>query len=105
MNEENLYRRAIKLWGEEAQINMVADECAQLIKAIMKMKRTGDVKKQLHNFIEEVVDVEIMIEQMKILLEDSEIYFDTRERKIYGLKFKLDEGESVVNALYGNSER
>lgn len=57
----------------EDQRNMMAEECAELIQAIMKLKRccgsdadrTNDV---YVNFVEEVADVLVVAEQMKMYI-------------------------------------
>ena len=62
----SIYERAVKQWGDAAQIDMVVEECAELIKAIQKYKRkpSEETKKAIH---EECADVLIMIEQVKIM--------------------------------------
>ena len=37
-----LYLRAIRNWGEEAQTDMVNEECGELITAIAQFKRGGE---------------------------------------------------------------
>ena len=54
--------RAIEYYGAENQENMCVEECAELIQAINK-KHRGDP----HNIPEEIADVEIMLEQLKII--------------------------------------
>ncbi len=54
--------RAIEHYGAEHQENMCIEECAELIQAINK-KHRGEA----HNIPEEIADVEIMLEQLKII--------------------------------------
>lgn len=65
-DEQVLYENAIKLWGADFQKQMMVEECAELIKALMKEKRkiNGSTKEQV---ISELADVSIMLEQMAIL--------------------------------------
>jgi len=63
----NIYERALRTWGIDAQLGMVIEECAELIKAINKHWRGKCTKEEL---IEECVDVELMIAQMKEYFKD-----------------------------------
>jgi len=36
MNSAEIKARALKVWGRDAQLGMVQEECAELIKAINK---------------------------------------------------------------------
>lgn len=64
MNKEYLYKKAIAVWGIQAQLNMAVEECAELIKAIQKRKRGND-NSTIDPLLEEMADVEIMLEQLK----------------------------------------
>ena len=63
----NIYEQALKAWGATAQLGMVQEECAELIKAINKYWRGKACKADV---IEECVDVELMINQMRELFKD-----------------------------------
>jgi NTP pyrophosphatase (non-canonical NTP hydrolase) len=77
ISEEN--KKTAKYYGYEAQSNQLIEECAELIQAVNKYRRasTGlgvpvaEDKKAvaLDNLVEEIADVEIMLEQIKYLLE------------------------------------
>jgi len=60
-----IFTDAIGLWGEEAQLDVAIEECAELIKAICKRKR-GDAFAE-EKILEEAADVAIMIEQLKVM--------------------------------------
>ncbi len=74
-----LNKETAKYFGYEAQSNQLVEECAELIQAVSKYRRvtTGvglpvaDYKKTvaLDNLIEEIADVEVMLEQIKYLLQ------------------------------------
>lgn len=70
MTEQELYKETIGRYGDN-QLEMLVEECAELIKAVQKLKRAGDhgtdveLADAMENFIEEQVDVEIMLGQMK----------------------------------------
>ena len=63
----NIYERALRVWGINAQLGMVIEECAELIKVINKHWRGKATKEEL---IEECVDVDLMIAQMKEYFKD-----------------------------------
>lgn len=61
-------------FGYEAQSNQLVEECAELIQAVSKYRRAaakGEDEKliALSNLVEEIADVEIMLEQVKDLLQ------------------------------------
>lgn len=62
MTTEELYRTAIRRYGAEAQERQAVEECAELITAISHKQRDRE-----HNIEEEIADVEIMLEQLKII--------------------------------------
>ena len=57
-----ILKAAINYYGAEHQENMCIEECAELIQAINK-KRRG----KPHNIPEEIADVEITLEQLKLI--------------------------------------
>lgn len=70
----SVYQNAIDLWGATSQIDMMIEECAELIHALQKIKRGRPV-----NVSEELADVEIMCEQMRVIFSSSKI---DREKEI-----------------------
>lgn len=66
MNNEELYKIAIETYGDEAQINQGIEEMAELIQAINKFRR-NPCAETLKGIAEEIADVEIMLEQYKII--------------------------------------
>lgn len=80
ISEEN--KNVGKYYGYEAQSNQLIEECAELIQAVNKYRRAStslgipvnEEKKAIafDNLKEEIVDVEIMLEQIKYLLEIDE---------------------------------
>jgi len=63
----NIYKQALEAWGLKAQLGTVQEECADLIKVINKHFRG---KASLEELIEECVDVELMINQMREAFSD-----------------------------------
>jgi len=81
--------KAIAKWGRTSQIDMLQEECAELIVAINKYKRNN--VGTIEAVLEEIADVEIMIDQIKVLLEVNELRVDVfKEKKIDRLKDMLN---------------
>ena len=62
MTEEEILLSAIKTFGEREQEEVAIEELAELIQAISHKHRGRE-----HNIVEEIADVEIMLEQLKII--------------------------------------
>lgn len=65
-----LLEHAIRLYGEPAQMDMAVEEMAELTKAICKVKRAScaaEAAAALENAVEEMADVQIMLDQLRII--------------------------------------
>ena len=62
MNETEIFNAAISYYGERLQEEVAIEECSELIQAITHKHRGRE-----HNIAEEIADVEIMCEQLKII--------------------------------------
>ena len=62
MSDTEIMKAAISCFGGQAQENQAIEECAELIQAISHKHRGRE-----HNIAEEIADVEIMLEQLKII--------------------------------------
>ena len=86
--------RAISKWGRDAQIHMAIEEMAELIQALMKYPRKQDGS-TLNKVIEEIVDVEIMLEQLKLMFITNTglgiEYAEIKEEKLKRLEKLLPE--------------
>lgn len=83
----SLYDTAIKFFGETNQVNVAIEECSELIKALCKLRRGGD----LSSVFEEMADVEIMLEQLKIIFDcDNEVSV-YRVKKLSRLKERIEK--------------
>lgn len=88
MDERSILQKAIDQWGEDAQTKMVLEEMSELQKEICKRWRGKD---NLDAIAEEVADVEIMLEQLKMMLGiqgDVQIH---RREKLARLKERLEK--------------
>jgi NTP pyrophosphatase (non-canonical NTP hydrolase) len=59
-----LYRLAIRHWGQEAQIGMAIEECAELIAALQQYGRGRTTAEEVGG---EIADVMIMCEQLRLI--------------------------------------
>jgi hypothetical protein len=84
---QELYHLALNQWGVSSQLDMVVEECAELIKAIQKSRRH---KEDWLPIIEEAVDVGLMIEQLKVIYPIQSIWEEYRVTKLKRLKTLLE---------------
>lgn len=100
MNEQELklYDDALDLWGEQAQIMMVLEECGELIDAICKRIRG---RNELSDVASEVADVQIMCAQMSRLIQrttNSDLVEIARVEKLQRLFQRVEKAkETKVN--------
>ena len=66
MNNDDKIMKIADHYCMESQIDILQEECAELVQAVSKYKRGGD--KPISNMLEEMADVSIMIEQILYLL-------------------------------------
>ena len=78
--------------GDEYQEKVAIEECSELIQAICHKHRGRE-----HKIAEDIADVEIMIEQLKIINNCSEEVSDFKEKKMELIKSKV---ESAVKGRY-----
>jgi len=77
MSDIEILNSAIKTYGEREQEEVAIEELAELIQAISHKHRG-----RKHNIAEEIADVEIMIEQLKIINHCSVEVAEIRKEKI-----------------------
>ena len=63
--EKEVLTAAVRIYGPESQLKMVLEEMSELQKEICKLWRGKDTTLSL---AEEVADVEIMLDQLKLML-------------------------------------
>lgn len=94
-----LLDRAITTYGAPAQMDMAVEEMAELTKALCavglridhKVKRmscAAEAKAALENAVEEMADVQIMLDQLRIIFHRSTE--EVEEAKLERLKNRLD---------------
>ena len=89
--EKAIWKKALLIKGEASQIDILLEELAELIQAVIKYKRSVMYKKDINidekqiilNIAEEIADVEIMLNQMKFNFS-----FEKQVKTFYDFKFK-----------------
>ena len=79
-------------YGYPSQSSQLMEECAELIQAVNKYKRAKTSDAQyiaFRNYVEEIADVEIMLEQIKYLIGVKDA--DLEETKKFKLHRTLDK--------------
>lgn len=85
-----LLDRAIAVYGAPAQIDMAVEEMVELTKALCKIKRAQagcEVTAAIGNVVEEMADVQIMLDQLRIIFHRSTE--EAEEAKLERLKTVL----------------
>lgn len=86
-SRDEVLQRAIDTYGREAQRDMMVEEMSELTKALMKLRRGGPVA----DVIEEMADVQIMLDQMKIIFGDTA---EAEAAKVARLAERLNKREA-----------
>ena len=83
----HLYEQSIKKWGIESQLNMLQEECGELIVAVNKLRRSKYRRKSY--VAEEMADVRILIDQVILGLDISKQVNKCSEFKLKRLARRL----------------
>lgn len=86
-NETIILQKAINRWGEDAQTKMVLEEMSELQKEICKRWRGKDNTSEI---AEEIADVAIMLDQLKLMLGIRDDVSLFREKKLCRLAQRLE---------------
>lgn len=73
-------KKAIDVFGAATQQVVAMEECGELIQAISKSIRGKE-----HNVEEEIADVEIMLQQLKMIFDRDKVE-KIKQQKLYRLK-------------------
>ena len=85
--ERAVFQKALKTWGGEAQVLCLLEEMAELQDALCKHKRG---RRTLEDIAEEIANVEIMLDQMKLLFHIEKEAEAQRARKIARVEERLN---------------
>lgn len=91
MKKKDVYNKAKATWGIDAQVTKAIEELSELQKELCRfLIDDGNMK----NIIEEIADVEIMIEQLKLIFDNKREVKVVKKAKIQRLSDRLDEEEA-----------
>jgi len=86
-----LTKRALCKWGEDIQFTIAMEEAAEFIQAISKYQRYGDK----YALASEYADLTIMMEQIRVILNDDELLEKW-------LNYKCDKMDKILDSCdYG----
>ena len=92
--DERIMRQAIETYGVQSQCDVAIEEMAELTKAIVKIRRVADdygkTQVALDNLLEEIADVDIMIDQLKIMWGTKQVE-EYRRKKLKRLAKRLED--------------
>ena len=90
----SIYKDALDKWGRVAQICMVMEECAELIQAcnkFLRVKTSAEDDRAKRQLADEIADVEIMIEQLKVIIDDKFMVMEHKAMALGDLRLKLEK--------------
>ncbi len=79
MNDIELMKKALATWGTESQLDMVVEECAELINAVQKWRRR---RVDLVGVRDVKDDVSLCVEQLKLMLDAPVLWENIRKDKL-----------------------
>ena len=83
-----IYEEAIRHFGQSMQCLVAIEEMSELTKALCKNERwMGD----LENIAEELADVTIMLEQLRLIFNCNEMVIEFMDRKLERLQERIGE--------------
>jgi len=87
-SREALYSAAIDRWGVKAQVGMFVEEAGEALVAMNKMDRNTNGG-TVAQFIEELADLSIMIEQMRVIFDPDDMFVEMKNKKLIRLAERL----------------
>lgn len=94
IDENKLFSYVFMKNGEANQRRIAIEECSELIKALCKYDRyfaDEEMDKRILrlNIIEEMADVEIMIDQLKLMFDHNDDFEQAKEQKLKRLAKRM----------------
>ena len=86
--ERTIFTEAIQTFGKNAQIVVAIEEMSELTKALTKQLRGSQ---NLNSIIEEIADVEIMLDQIKLMFFVFQDCKNARDYKVRRLAERIKE--------------
>lgn len=91
--QRSVLRKAIATYGKDAQVFMAIEEMSELMKALSKEYRASASQKSrtIENIAEEIADVSIMLEQLRMIFGIDIDVLEIRTKKIKRLAQRLGD--------------
>ena len=89
MTDTEICGAAVRAYGEDTQIMTAIEEMAELTQALSKNKRYPDNLSVLENIAEEIADVRIMLDQLELIFNCSDVVENYRVKKIHRLADRI----------------
>lgn len=87
--QKKIEEKAVCFWGPTSQRIKAIEEMSELIKELCKWEFHKTEETQAH-ITEEMADVEIMLEQLKLIFQNTQKIEEWKDKKITRLAEKLD---------------
>ena len=103
--KRELYKKAEKTWGKESQFVIAIEEMSELSTKLChllrgrKEKDDDDDFRVKHEIAEEIADVEIMLEQLKMTLNIELYVHDFKFCKLERLRERLEKEDSMIEII------
>lgn len=91
----NVMERAIDAYGKEMQLVKAVEEMSELQKELCKAVVRGVPAYALPGINEEMADVEIMLEQLKMIFDNRELVEAWKKDKLMRLEARVERMDSV----------
>ena len=101
----------VETYGNDAQEDMAIEECSELVKAILKLRRSDEKTAEMREaVIDEIADVQIMLSQLEIIFNCVAEVEDRIDFKINRQMGRIKEREAKrdvcqVSGWSGSSEQ
>ena len=86
--KREIMEKALEITGKDFQLMLLVEECGELLQAIGKVYRNK--AGSLENLHEEIADVQLMLDQVKLIYDEEKIN-EIMEQKLTRLKSRLGE--------------
>lgn len=93
---DNQIKQIAEYYGYESQIDQMCEECGEFIVARSKVRR--NVPGSWENLIEEIADISIMVDQMKLIIGEDTIN-EIRAQKIRRQLERIAQENPVLIAV------
>ena len=108
MENKYILQKSIDTYGEKAIIDLFFEEAAQLTYALMTVRRYGTESKRVEGVVDEIADVTICLEYLKMIYKcdkavDDRIDYkiDRTAQRIAELNSRQDLKSQLYNAFTG----